>query len=124
MAIRTRTRNRGTGAAIYTVFLILYILLLAIVIIYVLKQVWKYEEDYEKSLPEPVIEQYMQDLNANLWGDSIAQTVSQMPHPFQTEAEVSELVKEMLSEGGSSRVDFATLQQAAYDYLCESTTIA
>lgn len=31
--------------------------------------------------------------------------------------------KEMLSENGSVRVDFSTLQQAAYDYLCESTTI-
>ncbi|MBQ2547651.1 MAG: ATP-dependent helicase, partial [Treponema sp.] len=30
--------------------------------------------------------------------------------------------REMLSEKGS-RVDFSTLQQAAYDYLCESTTI-
>lgn len=31
--------------------------------------------------------------------------------------------KEMLSEDGYSRVDFSTLQKAAYDYLCESTTI-
>lgn len=31
--------------------------------------------------------------------------------------------KEMLGEKGSARVDFSTLQQAAYDYLCESTTI-
>ncbi len=125
MATRTRTRNRGTGAAIYTVFLLLYILLLAIVIIYVLKQVWKYEEDYEKSLPEPVIEQYMQDLNANLWGDSIAQTVSQMPHPFQTEAEVSELVKEMLSEGLTYRrtASSGTGNTIAYDILCGGNAI-
>jgi len=31
--------------------------------------------------------------------------------------------REMLGENGSARVDFSTLQQAAYDYLCESTTI-
>lgn len=31
--------------------------------------------------------------------------------------------REMLKENGANRVDFSTLQQAAYDYLCESTTI-
>ena len=125
MATRTRTRNRGTGAAIYTVFLILYILLLAIVIVFVLKQVWKYEEDYEKSLPEPVIEQYMQELNDNLWGDSIAQTVSQMPHPFQTEAEVSGLVKEMLSAGLTCRraASSGTGNIITYDIICGGNAI-
>ena len=97
MAKTVKKRKSGAGTALYVVILVLWILLLAAGCLYILSQVWAYASVYDETQVEPVIESYVQNLRENLWDDSIAETVEAMEHPFQTNEEVRELVRELLT---------------------------
>ena len=96
MANTKKKRRSGAGAAIYVVVLTLWILFLAAVCLYILSQIWAYASVYDETLVEPVIESYVGNLRENLWDDSIAETVEAMPHPYQSNEEVRQLVREIL----------------------------
>ena len=96
MAKTKRKRKTGAGTAIYVVILTLWILLIAAGCLYILSQIWVYASAYDDTLVEPVIESYVANLRENLWDDSIAETVEAMPHPYQSDEEVRQLVREIL----------------------------
>ncbi len=96
MANTKKKRRSGAGTAIYVVILTLWILFLAAVCLYILSQIWAYASVYDETLVEPVIESYVGNLRENLWDDSIAETVEAMPHPYQSNEEVRQLVREIL----------------------------
>ena len=97
---RKKKRNiaAGIGTAFYVIILIALILVMAVIGLRILRQVWAYASVYDLTDPGPVIEEYISGLRETLWDDSIASTVAAMPHPVQTDEEVSTLVREMLTQ--------------------------
>jgi len=72
------------------------------------------------------MEAYVADLNENLWDDSISQTISDMPHEMQSDAECAEIVKEMLSsdisyvrKAGSGNDD--EVESVSYSLRCKGS---
>lgn len=92
-------KKRKRGALIYAACLLIYALILIALAAYGLKIVWRYATEYENSRPLNVIEAYVDELNENLWDESIAQTIANMPHEAQTDEECAVQVKEMLKDG-------------------------
>lgn len=90
-------KKSASGAVVYTFFLLAYILVGAIAIYFGLRLLWTYALEYEQAQPSKVMDVYIDGLNENLFDDSVAQTISDMPHPFQTDEEVRALVQEMFS---------------------------
>lgn len=91
--------KRKRGTLIYCVCLAIYIIILCALAAYGLRIVWRYAIEYENSRPANVINAYVNELNENLWDESIAQTIANMPHEAQTDEECAECVKEMLKDG-------------------------
>ena len=92
----TRKKNRGRRA--YFICLTIYTLALSVAAVFALSIVWNFAEEYEASRPGHAIEAYVKELSENQWVDSIADTLSAMPHEAQSNAECAELVREMLSK--------------------------
>jgi len=92
-------RKRGLSRKNYFIILAVYTLLLICVAAIGLSVVWRYAQEYENARPQNVIEEYVANLRENLWDDSIAETIANMPHEVQSDEECAELVKEMLSSG-------------------------
>lgn len=97
MAKIKKKNKSGAGTAIYVVILTLVVLAAAAVCLYILSQVWAYASVYDQTEVGPVIESYVGNLRENLWDDSIAETVEAMPHPYQSNEEVRDLVREILT---------------------------
>lgn len=91
--------KRKRGTRIYWICLAVYTLLLCVAAAVGLRIVWEYAEEYEASRPTKVIDEYVANLSQNLWDDSIAATISAMPHEMQTDEECAECVKVMLQNG-------------------------
>ena len=120
-------KNRSvSGSIVYAFFLLVYIFVLGAAIFYGLTKVWIYAEEYENAIPTKVMDAYIADLNENLWDESIAQTIENMPHDFQSNEEVAALVQEMFS----SELTYArTLggdgeNSIVYAILCDNSPIA
>ena len=94
---KTKRRKSNIGTAVYVVILTLWTLAIAAVCLYIISQVWAYASVYDETQVQPVIEDYVANLRENLWDDSIAATVEAMPHPAQSNEEVRELVREILT---------------------------
>ena len=62
-----------------------------------LKAVWSFAEQYQASMPEPVVDRYIAGLNQNLFDEGVADTISAMPHEVQSDEEVQTAVAEILS---------------------------
>ena len=115
-----------SGTLIYVFFLLLYIFVLGSGIFYGLGKAWIYAEEYEDAIPTKVMDAYIADMNENLWDESIAQTIENMPHEFQSNEEVAALVQEMFSEeltyvrtvGGDGE------NKIVYAILCDGDPIA
>lgn len=95
----TRSEKRKRSSRIYWICLALYGILITGAAAYALSQVWVYAEEYEASRPDNTMDEYVAALSENLWGDGIAQTVSEMAHEVQSDEEVAEHVKALLSNG-------------------------
>ena len=116
-----KTKRKKHGAAAYTVALLVYTLLLLVGAFFALTKVWTYAEEYEAARPELTMDAYIENLSRNLWNDSVADTISAMPHEVQTDEECKELVKQMLSAelsysrraGGGEDTD-----SVSYNLLC------
>lgn len=94
-----KKKNRKIGAIIYGVCLTLWGLLLIGASAYALREVHIYAEEYEQAQPEKAMDAYVENLRQNLWNDTIAETISAMPHEVQSDEECAALVKDMLSNG-------------------------
>ena len=67
-------------------------------------QVWKYAEAFEISRPASTMDSYVANLSRELWDEGIAETVAAMPHEVQSDEEVEECVRELLSSGNITYV--------------------
>ena len=94
-----RRKQRGLGRILYTLFLCLWGLLLSYAVYYGLGRVWEYAGEYEASRPNHTMDAYIHELSQNLWDEGIEETVKAMPHEVQSDDEVAEHVREMLSGG-------------------------
>ena len=94
-------QKRRRGKLIYTLFLLLWLLLLTAAAVYGLGRVWEYAKEYELSRPSHTMDQYVNSLPDNLWEGGIAVTVRVMPHEVQSDDEVTDHVRRMLSDGVS-----------------------
>lgn len=92
-------KKKNSGRKTYFICLSIYIILLIVASGFGLNLVWQYAEEYENSRVQNVVEEYVANLSENLWDDSIAETIANMPHEVQTDEECAEYVKEMLSSG-------------------------
>lgn len=90
-------KKEKRGTAIYWACLLIYTGVLALLSVLALKAVWSFAEQYQASMPEPVIEKYIAGLNQNLFDEGVAQTISSMPHEVQTDEEVQQAVREILN---------------------------
>lgn len=95
----TRTEKRKRSSKIYWSCLIIYGILLVAAAVYALSQVWQYAGEYEASRPNNTMDEYVAQLSENLWGEGIAETISNMEHEVQSDDEVAVHVKELLKNG-------------------------
>lgn len=98
-----KKKKRNSGRKTYFICLGIYVVLLVAASCFGLNIVWQYAEEYENARVQNVVEEYVNHLSENLWDDSIAETIANMPHEVQTDEECAEYVKEMLSSGISYR---------------------
>lgn len=114
------------GTVVYVFFLLLYILAVGAAIFFGLGKAWKFAKEYEEAIPTKVMDAYIADLNENLWDESIAKTIEDMPHDFQSNEEVAALVQEMFS----SELTYARTiggdgeNSIVYAILCDGDPIA
>ena len=94
-------KRRRLGKLLYSIFLLAWCLLLCYGAWYCLGRVWVYAEEYELSRPNHTMDEYVSALSRNLWDEGIADTVKTMPHEVQSDEEVAEHVRSMLSNGVS-----------------------
>jgi hypothetical protein len=92
-------RRKNNGRKTYFICLAIYTVLLIAACGFGLSIVWQYAEEYENSIAQKVVDEYVENLKVNLWDDSIAETISNMPHEVQSDEECAEIVKDMLSNG-------------------------
>ena len=116
---KARKKRSGVGSAIYAFFMILFVVAVGYGIFWVWGKLWVYATEYEGSQSRPVIEAYMDRLRENLWDDSIAETVSSMPHEFQTDEECGEVIRELLRDNLSyTRAAGGDSETEVYNLLC------
>ena len=126
MATTRRKKASGIGTAIYVVILILWILFLAACGLYVLNEVWDYASVYDQTQIDPVIEDYFNRLQTNMWSDGMDALVRTMPHPTKTDAEVKELIQTTLRQNPLSyavKPGFARSDSVTYNILCGANII-
>ena len=126
MATKRRKKASGIWTAIYVVILILWILFLSACGLYVLNEVWNYASVYDQTQIDPVIEDYFNRLQTNMWSDGMDALVRTMPHPTKTDAEVKELIQAKLRQNTLSyavKPGFARSDSVTYNILCGSDII-
>ncbi len=92
-------RKKKKNSHVYWICMGIYAVVLIAAATFGLSKVWKYAEEYEAAQPTGTMDEYVSELNDKLWGDGIADTIAAMPHEVQSDEEVAEYVKEMLSTG-------------------------
>ena len=79
---------------IFWALLIIYTLAIAAVVVFALGTLWDFADLYEKSMPDDVIDSYVSQLSTDLWEEGLADTMSLMEHPFQSDEECKAVVME------------------------------
>lgn len=92
-------RKKKKSNLSYVIFLLAYVIVVLCAAAFPLKKLWRYAEEYELSRPNKTMDAYVEYLNANLWNDEVAQTISEMPHEMQSDEDCAAVVQELLSEG-------------------------
>ena len=126
MATTKRNKASVIGTAIYVVILVLWILFLSACGLYVLNEIWEYASVYDQTQIDPVIEDYYNRLQTNMWTDGMDVLVRTMPHPTKTDAEVKELIQTKLRENPLSyavKPGFARSDSVTYNIFCGSGII-
>ena len=91
------SKKNKHGKVIYWACLLIYTGVLSVLAVLALKAVWSFAEQYQASMPEPVVDKYIAGLNQNLFDEGVEETISSMPHEVQTDEEVQAAVKEILN---------------------------
>lgn len=117
------SKKNNHGKVIYWALLLIYAGVLSVLSLLALKAVWSFAEQYQASMPEPVVEKYIAGLNQNLFDEGVASTISSMPHEVQTDEEVQAAVQEILSgEITYARTTSDEPDMNAYAILCGSNS--
>ena len=93
MAAKRRKKSKA-GKIIYWILLIAFTAVLAFGASVVLGDVHKYLVAYENAQPDGVIESHMEQLKSTVWDSKISELAASMPHPFQTNEEAEELLRD------------------------------
>lgn len=115
-----RSKKKKIGSFFYWLLLLLYSAVLIGVCALALKAAWSFAEQYESSMPDDVIGAYVDSLQGNILDDTVMNTIKAMPHAFQSNEEVAQIVTEMFSgkieyaEGESESEDIKV-----YHLLCD-----
>lgn len=108
---------------IYWAALLAYGIVLAVLAFLALKAVWSYAEQYQASMPEPVVEEYIKGLNSNLFDEGVADTLAAMPHEVQSDEEVQQAVSSILNgEITYARTTSDEPGMNAYAILCSDSS--
>ena len=102
MTERTRQKRRRIGKAIYTVLLFIFAFVLIMIAYIVLSDWQNYLIAYEKSQPDTVIAEYMEDLKSTKWEQMVHEAVTEMEHPFQSDEECEAVINKMLAASARS----------------------
>ena len=94
-----KANSKKRAGRIYTVCLGCWAVLLIAAAFYGLRLAWEYAREYEASRPHVTMDAYVATLGEDLLDAGILETISAMPHEAQSDEEVAEIVKEMLSDG-------------------------
>ena len=90
-------KKKNRGRKIYFICLSIYTIALCVAAVFGLSLVWEYAEEYEAARPEIVIDAYVNELQQNHWTDGIRDSIKEMPHEMQSDSEMADVIKEMLS---------------------------
>lgn len=117
------SKRNKRGKKIYWAALLIYTLVLIVAAFLALKAVWSYAEQYQASMPEPVVEEYIAGLNSNLFDAGVADTISSMPHEMQSDEEVQQAVSGILNgEITYARTSSSEADMNAYAILCDGSS--
>lgn len=117
------SKRTNRGKKVYWAALLIYTLVLLILSFLALKTVWSYAEQYQASMPEPIVEKYIAGLNTNLFDEGVADTIASMPHEVQSDEEVQQTVSEILNgEITYARTSSDEQGMNAYAILCDGSS--
>ena len=97
---KKRKKKTKVGAIVYWSFLAVWAVLLAVGVYFGLGIVKEFGGYWEAADVNPKIDSYMDRLSVEIWEDgdnSVRSTISSMEHPYQTDEECVEALKEILS---------------------------
>ena len=94
-----KANSKKRARHVYMICLSFWVLVLIAAAVYGLRLAWRYAEEYEASRPQTAMDAYVGTLCENLMDDGILETISAMPHEAQSDEEVAEIVRDMLSNG-------------------------
>lgn len=94
-----RRKSKGMSRRTYFLLLTLWVIALTAAAAFGLSKVWSYAEEFEQAQPEPVMDEYVASLNANLSNETIRNTMADMDHEMQSDEECVEIIESMLSGG-------------------------
>ena len=115
--------KRKRSKLIYWVCLLAYTVALAAICLLALKAVWSFAEQYQASMPEPVVEKYIARLNSDLFDAGVADTIAAMPHEVQTDEECQQAVRDILNgEITYARTATTEADTNAYAICCNDST--
>ena len=115
--------KRKRSKLIYWVCLLAYTVALAAICVLALKAVWSFAEQYQASMPEPVVEKYIAGLNSDLFDAGVADTIAAMPHEVQTDEECQQAVRDILNgEITYARTATTEADTNAYAICCNDST--
>lgn len=117
------SNKKKLGKKIYWFSLLIYTIVLVVIALLALKAVWSYAEQYQASMPEPVVEKYIAGLNSNLFDEGVAETIAAMPHEVQSDEEVQQIVSDILNgEITYARTTSDETGLNAYAILCNESS--
>ena len=119
---KTRKRKTKVGTIVYAVLMVLWALALCAGIYYVWTSVQTFGGYWESAQVTPKVDAYIEKLRTEIWEDGengIVKTISEMEHPYQTDEECVQILKDIL--GGDFRcvpgISDTTSNRKTYDLL-------
>ena len=121
--ISKKTKEK-IGRVLYTIVLTIFALVLIMVAVIGLSDWKKYLVAYENAQSDAVIASYMDNLRDTRWKQQVAEAVSRMEHPFQSDEECEEIINRMLGEKLQySQAPGSTEDRILYNVYCNGNPV-
>ncbi len=98
---KVRKKKTKVGAIVYAVFLVLWTAALCVGVYFLWKTVWTFGGYWEAAQISPKVDAYMEKFDYQMWAsgeNSFKQTISAMEHPFQTDEQCVEVLREIMTD--------------------------